>query len=40
MVKLVRNHTDGASLNQALAMTGQVQLGFCVLLGAGLLLSR
>jgi 1,4-dihydroxy-2-naphthoate octaprenyltransferase len=40
VVKLVRNHTDGASLNQALAMTGQVQLGFCVLLGAGLLLSR
>jgi 1,4-dihydroxy-2-naphthoate octaprenyltransferase len=40
VVKLVRNHSDGPSLNQALAMTGQLQLLFCVLLGAGLLLSR
>jgi 1,4-dihydroxy-2-naphthoate octaprenyltransferase len=40
LVKLVRNHRDGPSLNQALARTGQLQLVFCVLLGAGLLLSR
>jgi 1,4-dihydroxy-2-naphthoate octaprenyltransferase len=40
VVKLVRNHTDGPSLNQALAKTGQLQLAFCVLLAAGLLLSR
>jgi 1,4-dihydroxy-2-naphthoate octaprenyltransferase len=40
VVKLVRNHADGPSLNQALAMTGQLQLAFCVLLAAGLLLSR
>jgi 1,4-dihydroxy-2-naphthoate octaprenyltransferase len=40
VVRLVRNHTDGSSLNRALAMNGQLQLGFCVLLAAGLLLSR
>ena len=40
LVRLVRNHADGASLNQALAGTGQLQLAFCVLLSAGLLLSR
>jgi 1,4-dihydroxy-2-naphthoate polyprenyltransferase len=40
VVKLVRNHTDGPSLNRALAINGQLQLGFCVLLAAGLLLSR
>jgi 1,4-dihydroxy-2-naphthoate octaprenyltransferase len=36
----VRNRTDGPSLNQALAQTGMLQLAFCVLLSAGLLLSR
>jgi 1,4-dihydroxy-2-naphthoate octaprenyltransferase len=40
VVKLVRNHADGPSLNQALARTGQLQLAFCVLLAGGLLLSR
>jgi 1,4-dihydroxy-2-naphthoate octaprenyltransferase len=40
LVRTVRSHTDGPSLNQALAQTGLLQLVFCVLLGAGLLLSR
>jgi 1,4-dihydroxy-2-naphthoate polyprenyltransferase len=40
VVRAVRNRTDGASLNQALAQTGMLQLAFCVLLSAGLLLSR
>jgi len=40
VVRLVRNHTDGPTLNQALARTGQLQLAFCVLLAGGLLLSR
>jgi 1,4-dihydroxy-2-naphthoate octaprenyltransferase len=40
VVRTVRNHTDGPSLNQALAQTGMLQLAFCVLLSAGLLLSR
>jgi 1,4-dihydroxy-2-naphthoate octaprenyltransferase len=40
LVRAVRNHTDGPTLNQALAKTGMVQLAFCVLLSAGLLLSR
>jgi 1,4-dihydroxy-2-naphthoate octaprenyltransferase len=31
---------DGPSLNKALAQTGLLQLSFCVLLSAGLLLSR
>ncbi len=39
-VRAVRTRTDGASLNQALARTGQLQLIFCALLSAGLLLSR
>jgi 1,4-dihydroxy-2-naphthoate polyprenyltransferase len=42
-VKLIRTvsaRTDGPALNGALAGTGQLQLLFCVLLGAGLLLSR
>jgi 1,4-dihydroxy-2-naphthoate polyprenyltransferase len=38
--KTVDNHTDGATLNQVLAKTGMLQLAFCVLLSAGLLLSR
>jgi 1,4-dihydroxy-2-naphthoate octaprenyltransferase len=40
LVRAVRNRTDGPSLNQALAGTGQLQLIFCLLLSAGLLLSR
>jgi 1,4-dihydroxy-2-naphthoate octaprenyltransferase len=40
VVRTVRNRTDGPSLNQALAQTGMLQLAFCVLLSAGLLLSR
>jgi 1,4-dihydroxy-2-naphthoate octaprenyltransferase len=39
IVRLVRNRTDGPSLNGALARTGQLQLAFCVLLSAGLLAS-
>jgi 1,4-dihydroxy-2-naphthoate polyprenyltransferase len=40
LCRLVFTHTDGPSLNEALARTGQLQLVFCVLLSAGLLLSR
>lgn len=40
VVRTVRNHTDGPSLNHALAQTGVLQLSFCMLLSAGLLLSR
>jgi 1,4-dihydroxy-2-naphthoate octaprenyltransferase len=40
VVRIVRNHTDGPTLNGALARTGMLQLAFCVLLSAGLLLSR
>jgi 1,4-dihydroxy-2-naphthoate octaprenyltransferase len=40
VVRVVRNRTDGASLNVALAQTGMLQLAFCTLLAAGLLLSR
>jgi 1,4-dihydroxy-2-naphthoate octaprenyltransferase len=40
IVRTVRNHVDGASLNQALAQTGLLQLSFCTLLAAGILLSR
>ncbi len=40
VVRVVRNQTDGPSLNGALARTGLLQLTFCVLLSAGLLLSR
>jgi 1,4-dihydroxy-2-naphthoate octaprenyltransferase len=40
IVRTVRNHTDGPSLNGALARTGMLQLAFCMLLSAGLLLSR
>jgi 1,4-dihydroxy-2-naphthoate polyprenyltransferase len=39
VVRVVRNSTDGPSLNEALAHTGMLQLAFCVLLSAGLLLS-
>jgi 1,4-dihydroxy-2-naphthoate octaprenyltransferase len=40
LVRVVRRRTDGPSLNEALARTGLLQLTFCVLLSAGLLLSR
>jgi 1,4-dihydroxy-2-naphthoate octaprenyltransferase len=40
VVRTVRNHADGPTLNEALAKTGMLQLAFCVLLSAGLLLSR
>jgi 1,4-dihydroxy-2-naphthoate polyprenyltransferase len=40
ILRVVRNRTDGPSLNQALAQTGMLQLAFCMLLSAGLLLSR
>lgn len=40
IVRTVRNRVDGPSLNGALARTGMLQLAFCILLGAGLLLSR
>ena len=39
VVHTVRTRTDGPSLNHALAGTGRLQLAFCVLLSAGLLLS-
>jgi len=39
LVRLVRTHTDGPTLNRALARTGMLQLGFCVLLSAAVLLS-
>jgi 1,4-dihydroxy-2-naphthoate polyprenyltransferase len=39
VVRIVRNRADGPSLNGALARTGMLQLAFCVLLSAGLLLS-
>jgi 1,4-dihydroxy-2-naphthoate octaprenyltransferase len=40
VVRTVRNHADGPTLNQALAQAGMLQLTFCVLLSAGVLLSR
>jgi 1,4-dihydroxy-2-naphthoate octaprenyltransferase len=40
VVRIVRNRADGASLNGALAQTGMLQLVFCTLLAAGVLLSR
>ena len=39
VVRIVRHRVDGPSLNGALARTGMLQLVFCVLLSAGLLLS-
>jgi 1,4-dihydroxy-2-naphthoate octaprenyltransferase len=40
LVRKVAARTDGPSLNEALAQSGMLQLAFCTLLGAGLLLSR
>ncbi len=39
IVAVVRTRTDGPALNGALAGTGQLQLAFCLLLSAGILLS-
>ena len=39
LTAIVRRRTDGPSLNEALAGTGMLQLAFCVLLSAGVLLS-
>jgi len=39
LVRTVREHADGPTLNAALAGTGMLQLAFCVLLSIGLLLS-
>ena len=38
LVALVRGHTDGPTLNAALAQTAMLQLAFCVLLSVALLL--
>jgi 1,4-dihydroxy-2-naphthoate octaprenyltransferase len=40
LIRVVQTRADGPSLNGALARTGMLQLAFCVLLSAGLLLSR
>jgi 1,4-dihydroxy-2-naphthoate polyprenyltransferase len=39
LVRTVRTHADGPTLNEALAQTGMLQLAFCVLLSAGVLAS-
>jgi 1,4-dihydroxy-2-naphthoate octaprenyltransferase len=39
LVRMVRTHTDGPTLNDALARTGLLQLGFCILLAVGLLVT-
>jgi 1,4-dihydroxy-2-naphthoate octaprenyltransferase len=39
IVRAVRSRTDGPSLNEALARTGQLELLFSILLSAGILLS-
>ncbi len=39
LVRTVRRHTDGPTLNEALAQTGILQLAFCLLLSAGILAS-
>lgn len=39
LVKIVRTRVDGPSLNGALAKTGALQLVFCLLFSAGILLS-
>jgi 1,4-dihydroxy-2-naphthoate octaprenyltransferase len=40
LVRTVRRHADGPSLNEALARTGLLQLAFCLLLSAGILASQ
>jgi 1,4-dihydroxy-2-naphthoate octaprenyltransferase len=39
LVQVVRTHADGPTLNGALARTGLLQLAFCLLLSAGILLG-
>jgi len=39
LVRTVRGHADGPTLNEALAQTGMLQLAFCLLLSAGVLAS-
>ncbi len=39
VIRTVGRRIDGPSLNRALAATGQLQLAFCLLLGAGILAS-
>ncbi len=39
LIKTVRSHTDGPTLNRALALAGLLELAFCVLLTIGLLLN-
>jgi 1,4-dihydroxy-2-naphthoate octaprenyltransferase len=39
VVRTVRTHADGPSLNEALARTGLVQLAFCVVLSAAIMLA-
>jgi 1,4-dihydroxy-2-naphthoate polyprenyltransferase len=39
LVRTVRSHTDGPTLNAALAQTGAVQLAFCALLSVGIVLG-
>lgn len=39
LVRTVRRHTDGPTLNEALAQSGLVELVFCVLLSAGLVIA-
>ncbi|MEJ7824872.1 MAG: 1,4-dihydroxy-2-naphthoate polyprenyltransferase [Solirubrobacteraceae bacterium] len=39
IVRIVRRHADGPTLNEALAQTGILQLAFCLLLSAGILAS-
>jgi 1,4-dihydroxy-2-naphthoate octaprenyltransferase len=39
LVRAVRQHSDGPTLNGALAGTGRLQLVFCLLLAGGILLS-
>ena len=39
LVKTVSTHSDGPTLNEALARTGLLEFGFCVLLSAGVLIG-
>jgi 1,4-dihydroxy-2-naphthoate octaprenyltransferase len=39
LVRTVREHADGPTLNEMLAQTGMLQLAFCLLLSAGVLAS-
>ncbi len=39
LARTVRAHADGPTLNEALGQTGMLQLGFCLLLSAGVLAS-